>query len=194
MTNPNEVEELKSCPFCGSRAEVSGLDKISCSNEYCGGYSWYMSEEKWNTRVSPPPSKEECNHHWVEAPNDHKVCLNCHKVIPEISGYSTEMTEKVEFEDDKQKLKNLIYWLEHQKQDGAMKMWIEMLYRLPYPSPLVALDEKELCDFIFNLLSDKWDEIFHIKCVQGNEPELALSQDLSHEICAKFQFLTKETA
>lgn len=74
MTNPNEVEELKSCPFCGFKMrlcvnikynfvtyehpEESPKDCILLEHII---FSDIKSINNWNTRVSHPPSKEPIN-------------------------------------------------------------------------------------------------------------------------------------
>lgn len=74
--------------------------------------------------ASKPPVKDVCKHEVVEGPYDYPTCVKCGADTLDI------VEDELKQELYRQKLGNLLNWMKHQRQDGAMKIWIEEVERI----------------------------------------------------------------
>ena len=98
------MADLKNCPFCGGRAEVTFSDwtksdlSIRCVDCDCGtgdvdtDYK-DMAIEAWNQRTTKKPEKE-CKHEWVDADNEvcfgGQMCPKCLTIRTKPENWSAE--------------------------------------------------------------------------------------------------------
>lgn len=75
-------DEIKDCPFCGSKPQRNRYGKLGCSNyDKCGCSSWNCySDEEWNTRTPTIPAGYVLVP--VEPTDAKHVCYFCRKMKP----------------------------------------------------------------------------------------------------------------